>query len=418
MSNSFPIPTPDPMPLPGPVWLMMVLLLVTFLLHLIAMNLTAGGTAIAAMCAARRKRDAFAGRLADDLLRILPFSLAFTITLGVAALLFVQVLYGNLLYASSILIGAFWAAVIPTLIVAYYGLYYSKSHPSRSGWLWLSLFLMLAIGFVYVNNFTLMLSPQRWLAMYRHSAAGLNLNWGDPSLIPRYLHFMLGAFAIAGLIVFAAGVWKRSTEYGQWMLLHGSQWFVVPTVLNYAVGMWFLLALPRTVPDRLVRGQSAGSFSDWDRHAATACGHRARGAGCADREDIVTRSSGSIGDAADIDGDGGCAAGGKNRLCCAVRTHRRASCQLAVECHRALPCFVCCRVSCALPHAAEGIPKPGRARGIRGQARLMERMTLGQHSTSSPIKIRGYSHASRRLGTAAQCSSLRPFRCMQIRRDS
>ena len=254
--NPLPVPTPDPMPLPGPVWLMMALLLVTFLLHLLAMNLTVGGTAIALMCAVRRKRDPFAGRLADDLLRILPFSLAFTITLGVAALLFVQVLYGNLLYASSILIGAFWIAVIPLLIVAYYGLYYSKSRPGRSGGLWVSLLLLLAIGFIYVNNFTLMLSPQRWLAMYRHSTAGLNLNWSDPSLVPRYLHFMLGAFAVAGLVVFAAGAWKRSTEYGGWMLQHGSQWFVVPTVVNYAVGMWFLLSLPKTVLVDLFTGSA------------------------------------------------------------------------------------------------------------------------------------------------------------------
>ncbi len=247
MSNLIPLPTRDPMPLPGPVWLMLTLLLVTFLLHVLAMNLTVGGSAIAAFCALRRKRDAFAGRLTADLLRILPFSLAFTITLGVAALLFVQVLYGNLLYTSSILIGIFWIAVIPTLIVAYYGLYYSKTHPGRTGPLWLSLILLLAIGFIYVNNFTLMLAPQRWLAMYRHSAGGLNLNWGEPSLVPRYLHFMLGAFAIAGFAVFAAGVWKRSTEYGQWLLARGSQWFVAATVLNYMAGMWFLLALPRPV---------------------------------------------------------------------------------------------------------------------------------------------------------------------------
>jgi len=247
MSHLIPLPTPDPMPLPGPVWLMMTLLLLTFLLHLIAMNLTVGGTAIALICGLRRKKDEFAGRLSDDLLRVLPVSLAFTITLGVAALLFVQVLYGNLLYASSILIGAFWIAVIPTLILAYYGIYYSKSRPGRAGALWLSLVLLLAIGFVYVNNFTLMLSPQRWLALYRQSSEGANLNWGEASLIPRYLHFMLGAFAIAGLVVFAAGAWKRSTEYGRWLLLQGSQWFVVPTVLNYAAGIWFLFSLPRPV---------------------------------------------------------------------------------------------------------------------------------------------------------------------------
>ncbi len=254
--NSLPIPTADPMPLPGPVWLMMALLLLTFLLHLLAMNLTVGGTAIALICTMRRKRDAFAGRLAADLLRVLPVSLAFTITLGVAALLFVQVLYGNLLYASSILIGAFWIAVIPALVVAYYATYYSKSHPGRTGTLWLALALLLGIGFVYVNNFTLMLTPQRWLAMYRDSAAGLHLNWSEPTLVPRYLHFMLGAFAIAGLIVFAAGVWTRSTEYGRWLLARGSQWFVAPTVLNYIIGMWFLMALPKPVLIDLFTGST------------------------------------------------------------------------------------------------------------------------------------------------------------------
>jgi len=259
MSSPVPIPSPDPMPLPGPVWLMMTLLLLTFLLHIVAMSLTLGGTAIALMCASRPKSDTFARHLAGDLMRILNISLAFTITLGVAALLFVQVLYGNLLYASSILIGAFWIAVIPALIVAYYGLYYSKSHPSSAGPLWLSLFLLLGIGFVYVNNFTLMLTPQRWLALYRHSAAGVSLNWSEGSLVPRYLHFVLGAFAVAGLAVFVAGAWKRSTEYGQWMLQHGSRWFVVPTVLNYVVGMVFLLVLPRTVLLDLFAGSPLGA---------------------------------------------------------------------------------------------------------------------------------------------------------------
>lgn len=258
--NSFPIPSPDPMPLPGPVWLMMTLLLVTFLLHIVVMNLALGGTAIAVMCAARRKTDKFAGQLFGEIGSVLTIALAFTITLGIAALLFVQVLYGNLLYASSILVGAFWIGVIPALIVAYYGLYYSKSHPASAGVLWLSLVLLLAIGFIYVNNFTLMLAPQRWLAMYRSSSAGLSLNWSEPSLLPRYLHFLLGAFAVAGLAVFLAGVWKRSSEYGQWMMQHGSRWFVVPTVVNYLVGMWFLMALPRPVLLDLFAGNPLGAI--------------------------------------------------------------------------------------------------------------------------------------------------------------
>ncbi len=235
------------MPLPGPVWLMVTLLLLVFLLHIIAMNLTVGGTAIAIFCALHRKTDEFAARLGSDLRKILPVSFAFTVTLGVAALLFVQVLYGNLLYASSILIGAFWISVIPALMVAYYSLYYAKSRLNSTAPLWLVLIVTLAIGFIYVNNFTLMLSPQRWLVMYRNSTAGFSLNWTDPTLVPRYLHIMLGAFAVAGLFILAAGAWKRSTPYGQWLLSRGSLWFAVPTVLNYGVGMWFVMALPRPV---------------------------------------------------------------------------------------------------------------------------------------------------------------------------
>ena len=98
-----PIPHPDPMPLPAPVWLLRTLLLLTFFLHVLFMNCLLGGTAIALVCRMRRKSSEFSARLAGDLGQILPSVFAFTITLGVAALLFLQVLYGQFLYASSIL---------------------------------------------------------------------------------------------------------------------------------------------------------------------------------------------------------------------------------------------------------------------------------------------------------------------------
>ena len=129
--------------------------------------------------------------------------------------------------------------------------------------------LLLAIGFVYINNFTLMMNPQRWLAMYHRSAAGMNLNWSDPTLAPRYLHFMLGAFAIAGLLLFVVGVWNRSTEYGQWMIRKGARYFVAPTVLNYMVGMWFLMALPRSVLIDCLPAVSVGLAHRF-RHAVAA----------------------------------------------------------------------------------------------------------------------------------------------------
>ncbi len=106
--NPVRIPDVDPMPLPGPVWLLKTLLLTVFFLHLVFMNCTlAGGiTALFNAIRGRSEMHPMSRKLARDLGKMLPIFVSFTVTLGVAALLFVQVLYGNLLYTRSILIGA------------------------------------------------------------------------------------------------------------------------------------------------------------------------------------------------------------------------------------------------------------------------------------------------------------------------
>ncbi len=123
------IPDVDPLPLPGPVWLFKFLLLFTFTLHLVAMNCALAGGVAAVLNAVRGRNPLhpFSRRLAGELSRMLPVFLALTITLGVAVLLFVQVLYGNLLYTSSILIGAFWLSVIALVMAAYYCYYYFEA---------------------------------------------------------------------------------------------------------------------------------------------------------------------------------------------------------------------------------------------------------------------------------------------------
>jgi len=49
----------------------------------------------------------------------IPSTFALGVTFGIAPLLFVQVLYGNLIYSSSILMGVFWLLIIPFIIIAY-----------------------------------------------------------------------------------------------------------------------------------------------------------------------------------------------------------------------------------------------------------------------------------------------------------
>jgi hypothetical protein len=254
---NIPIPAADPMPLPGPVWLLKTLLLVVFFLHVLFMNCTlAGGlTAVFNAIRGRSERHPLSRKLSADLGRVLPVFVAFTVTLGVAALLFVQVLYGNLLYTSSILIGVYWFSVILLVILGYYGYYYFSAHSGEKATiasiivLSLAVLCFLTIGFIFTNNMSLMWSPQKWLAMYRARPSGAHLNLSDVSVVPRYLHTIVGAFGVftAALAHYGTVRFKKDREYGSWLVRRSSIVFAGTTVLQFLIGMWFLMSLPRNV---------------------------------------------------------------------------------------------------------------------------------------------------------------------------
>ena len=254
--QTIPIPHVDPMPLPGPVWLFTALLLVVFTLHLLAMNAALGGGiwALWNYVRGRRSDHPYSLRLANELATMLPVFLAFTVTLGVAALLFVQVLYGNFLYTSSILIGVLWLAVVALVIVAYYGLYYFSFQAAKGTGiagcvLAISVCLLLAVAFIFVNNMTLMESPGHWLEMYRAHPNGWNLNLGDHSVIPRYLHMVNGAMVVFSAILAELGIRKIGSDagYGRWLAQRAGVVFAVCTGLQFLFGMWLLLAIPRDI---------------------------------------------------------------------------------------------------------------------------------------------------------------------------
>ena len=266
--QTIPIPHVDPLPLPGPVWLFTALLLVVFTLHLAAMNSALGGGiwALWNYVRGRRSEHPYSRQLANELSAMLPTFLAFTVTLGVAALLFVQVLFGNFLYTSSILIGVLWLAVIPLVMVAYYGFYYfsyaaEKGKGSGGCVLAISVCVLLGIAFIYVNNMTLMLSPERWLGMYRAHPNGWNLNLGDPSLLPRYLHMVNGAVALFSAILAQVGMRKLKVDagYGRWLVQRSALVFAACTGLQFLLGMWLLLAIPREIAMDLLREPLAGA---------------------------------------------------------------------------------------------------------------------------------------------------------------
>jgi len=247
-------PAPDPAGLPAPIALLKLLSVFTLTLHLLAMNLLVGGVALLAISARRRNADPVAGRLFDYLARALPVTMSLTITLGVAPLLFVQVIYGQAFYTSSVLMAWPWLAVIPLVMLAYYGLYACQFRPDWLGRYlnavaWISGLCILAVGFLFANNWTLMLAPQAWHSIYDTGISGLHLNIADHSLLPRYLHFIVGAFGVAGLGIILLGRLhgREDPDAADRMSAIGRKWFLTATGVEVVVGLWFLFALPEQV---------------------------------------------------------------------------------------------------------------------------------------------------------------------------
>jgi hypothetical protein len=250
------IPGLNPLPLPAPAGLMWALLMLTFFLHLLPMNFVLGGSLIAAVARLRGRNPALPHHrtLSEWLAKAMPLAVAAAVTFGVAPLLFVQALYGRLFFTSSIIMAWFWFGVIPLLILAYYGAYLLAFKGDRLGGsatavAWIIALIFLVIGFLYSNNMSLMLRPEFFAEKVRAGGSGFQLNLGDPTLVPRYLHMLLGALAVSGMAVIHYGLYrlKRDPEFGDWAIRHGTLWFLVPTIFNLLVGAWWLASLPRPV---------------------------------------------------------------------------------------------------------------------------------------------------------------------------
>jgi hypothetical protein len=261
------IPDPDPIPLPAPTELLTFLLVLTFLLHLVPMNFVLGGSLLMVLSYARALGvgDDQAGhhrRLIAVLARAFPASIAFTITLGVAPLLFIQVLYGQLFFSSSILMAWPWLGVVGLLLLGYYAAYWHTTQHARLGqsatWVALAVALaFLAIAFLFVNNFSSLQTPEVWRPLYLSDRRGLHLSatW-DGSVIPRYLHFVFAALALTGLAV--AGVAARrgggEPEFARWAMGYGARWFIGATLLQMGSGIWFLVSQPARIRNALLGG--------------------------------------------------------------------------------------------------------------------------------------------------------------------
>jgi len=253
------IPGPVPVPLPAPLWLLEFLLVFTFILHLVAMNFLLGGVIILTVSGYLGRRDSRHHQLTRRVSRALPPVTAFTITLGVAPLLFLQLVYGQLFYTSSVLMAWYWLAVVFLVLLGYYGVYWHQLQQAKLGpkaaWVMLvTAVLFLFVAFIFTQNITAMLHPQDFYLRFLSGQVGTIFGPVPLLNLARLAHFVVAAAALAGLgIALLSRRWRAdSPELAAWARRYGVTWFMGATSVQFLVGLWFLFSLPVEIRQTLV----------------------------------------------------------------------------------------------------------------------------------------------------------------------
>ncbi|RMD83781.1 MAG: hypothetical protein D6815_05700 [Candidatus Dadabacteria bacterium] len=221
--------------LSAPLWLITVLHVATLTLHFAAMNFLFGGLLVVLA-------GPFEGRwrhpVAARYVRLLPSAMAATITLGVAPLLFTQLVYHRQVYAAAIVSAWFWLGILGLAVVAYYLLYGASfapaASPRRLRLLALAAVALLAISFLYSSVFSLAERPHVIRELYAATQSGWVLNPHLSDYLFRWLHMVLGAVAVGG---FCVGLIGRDDEQAFQV---GRRFFTYGVVAASVAGLFYV----------------------------------------------------------------------------------------------------------------------------------------------------------------------------------
>ena len=187
---------------PAPLWMLTALHILTLTLHFVAMNFMVGGVIVVL---AGKFTDRWHDPTVRRVVKLLPSAMAATVSLGVAPLLFLQVVYPRQVYAAAIVSAWFWLMIVAAVIVSYYLLYlasFSTGPDQRRAWyLGFALLGMVYVSFVYSSVFSMAEQPNLSAELYRQSQSGLVLNPAIGGYLFRWLHMLLGAVTLGGFFV-------------------------------------------------------------------------------------------------------------------------------------------------------------------------------------------------------------------------
>jgi hypothetical protein len=196
---------PDYSFLPAPLWLITVLHLLTLALHFAAMNFLVGGLIIVLFGGFA---DRWQNRTVCRFVSLFPVAAAATVTLGIAPLLFLQLVFSRQIYAAAIVSGWFWLAVVLAVMAGYYLLYIASLRGDGKSQRWLMLGALgafLYVSLVYSSVFSMTERPELVHRLYTEVQSGLAWNPVPGDYVLRWFHMILGAVTVGGFFVGALG---------------------------------------------------------------------------------------------------------------------------------------------------------------------------------------------------------------------
>jgi hypothetical protein len=143
----------------------------------------------------------------------------------------------------------YWIIIIPLLILAYYGTYIHIGKYGKSPWfskisLLTAVILILYIGFMLVNNNSLMEQPEKWTT-YFENRGGTILNLSNPAFFPRYFHFVAASVAIGGIFYAVVYKFNKEAKDKEEKIKGALKIFAIATAVQVVVGFWYLLSIPQ-----------------------------------------------------------------------------------------------------------------------------------------------------------------------------
>lgn len=199
-----PVPRDIPLDLPLPEWLLMTLLVVSFILHIIFIYLMVGGSIVTLWAQLRGLKNKEYDVFAHEVAKTITVNKSLAVVLGVAPLLSINVLYTVYFYSANALTGFAWIMIIPLITIAFLLTYLHKYTWEKLAYnkkmhiaiIGVAVGIFLIIPLIFLTNVNLMMFPEKWGTVKGFLSALLL-----PNVLPRYFEFLGASLAVTGIFI-------------------------------------------------------------------------------------------------------------------------------------------------------------------------------------------------------------------------